>query len=211
MSLYSRENIANGTTLGIWKKEEQLDLLESVFLLNSDEEIEYLKISNEPRKKEWLSTRILLTELLGLRSQIFYNEYRKPYLKNHNSNITISHSKNFIAIIVSATYIPGIDIEHISERVAKVKHKFLIGDELEWCKNLDQLTACWSAKEAIFKIYEKNLDFHDMVISPFTIDSTQGNFKASIVRENKQGSYVVKYRLIENDILTFTLSKTTLG
>jgi len=208
MALISKDNIAHKTTLGIWKKEEPLELLESVYFLNKDEEIEYAKISNEARKKEWLTTRILLTELLEKRIQILYSEHRKPYIENHTSNISISHSRNFVAIIISAEYLIGIDVENISNRIEKVKHKFLNTEELEWCATLDQLTACWSAKEAIFKIYEKELDFRDMIIAPFELNNFKGRFKASVIKKGKEGVYSINYQLIENDILTYTLSKS---
>ncbi len=211
MALYSKENISLGTQLGIWKKEEPIDLLESVYLLNSDEEKEFAQITNHNRKKEWLTTRILLTELLEKRVTILHNKNRKPYLKSHNSNITISHSRNFVAIIVSANYYAGVDVEHIATRAAKVKHKFLNKTELTWCKSLEQITACWSAKESIFKIYEKELDFYDMEVAPFTLNTDGGSFKTKVIKAGKEADYMVKYRQIEDDILTYALAKSAIG
>lgn len=210
MALYSKENIAHGTFMGVWKKEEPLELLESVYLLNTHEEKEYQKISNETRKKEWLTTRILLTELLEKRSTILYTEHRKPFIENQKTNISISHSQNFVALIISSDYYPGIDVETISKRVEKVKHKFLSDDELEWCLTLEQLTACWSAKEAVFKIYEKELNFHDMVISPFDIEANTGKIKLKVIKSTKEAQYVLTFCSIENDILTYTLSKSAI-
>ncbi len=211
MALYSIENISHGTQLGIWKKEETLDLLEAVYILSTYEKKEFAKITNENRKKEWLTTRILLTELLQKRLTILHNKNQKPYLKNHKSNITISHSRHFVTIIVSAKYYPGIDVEHIAERVQKVKHKFLNKNELAWCKNINQITACWSAKESIFKIYEKGLDFHDMEISPFKLDADSGSFKTKVSKKGKEADYLVKYKLVENDVLTYTISKSAIS
>jgi len=210
MALITIDCIAEGTQLGIWKKEETLELLETVYSLNKPEQEHYNRITNESRKKEWLTTRVLLTELLQQRRTILYNENSKPYIENHNSNISISHSRNFVTIIISDSYFAGVDVEHISERVGKVKHKFLNTEELNWCISLDQLTACWSAKEAVFKLYEKHLDFHDMVISKFDIDATSGKFKTEVVKTGKEGSYLVNYKRIENDILTYTISKNAI-
>lgn len=207
MALYSKDNIAHGTLLGIWKKDESLELLESVSTLNPTEEKEYSIITNESRKKEWLITRILLTELLQRKTTICHLSHGKPFLHNHNSNISISHSRNFVSIIVSSAYYPGIDIEHISNRVSKIKHKFLDQSELKWCLNLEQQTGCWSAKESVFKIYEKELDFHDIEISQFNTDLESGRFKAQVIKKGKEGNFVINYKLIENDIITYTLSK----
>jgi len=205
MAIFLKENIALGSKLGIWKKEESLELLESVYILNNNEKKEYNLISNISRKKEWLTTRILLTELLQKKIEINHNIYGSPFLINHNSNISISHSKDFVAIIISSKHIAGIDVETISERVYKVKRKFLTTNELKWCKNLNQQTACWCAKESVFKIYMKELDFFDIKISSFILDNKNGNFKAEVLKNNK--SFIIKYKIIENNIITYTFLK----
>jgi phosphopantetheinyl transferase len=205
MALLYKKNIALGTKLGIWKREESLELLESIYTLNSSEKNEYELISNENRKKEWLTTRILLTEILQQKIEICHTEYGKPFLLNHNSNISISHSKNFIAIVTSSNYNIGVDIEFISNRVSKVKSKFLTPNELKWCNNLNQQTACWSAKESIFKIYEKELDFFDINIDKFEINKYGGSIKAFVLKNNKH--FNLRYMFIENDILIYVIDK----
>jgi len=211
MALISIDNISCDTIIGIWKKEENIDLLESVFELNKTEKNEYEKISNETRKIEWLLVRILLTEILQKRVSIEYNKNKKPSITNSDLNISVSHSRNFVTIITSETNFSGIDVEEIAERVGKVKHKFLNNDELAWCKTLEQQTACWSAKEAVFKLHEKNLDFHDMVVSPFDVDGYNGKFKLSVIKPGKESMYVINYRRIENDLIAYTLSKSDLA
>lgn len=210
MALVSIDNINCDTILGIWKKEEAIELLESVYELNTTEKAEYKKISNEGRRKEWLLVRILLTEMIQKRVTIVYNINKKPLIKNSDINITISHSKNFVTIITSKTEFAGIDVEHISERVGKVKHKFLNSDELSWCNTLELQTACWSAKESVFKLYEKNLDFHDMIIEHFDLTGQFGKLKLKVVKKDKEGSYMVNIRKIENDIITYATSKTAI-
>lgn len=211
MALVSIDNINCDTQIGVWKKEEQLELLENVFELNASEKSEYNNITNESRKKEWLLVRILLTEMLMRKDFILYNTNKKPYLQNSKLNISISHSRNFIAIITSKNEFAGIDVEQISERVHKVKHKFLNNSELEWCHNLEQQTTCWCAKESVFKLYEANLDFHDMVIAPFELEDNFGKIKLSVIKPGKQGSYVINYQRIENDIISYTLSKSNIA
>lgn len=204
MALISKDNIAHGTVLGVWKREEELELLESVTALNTNELKEYNTITNESRKKEWLTTRILLTEILQQKITIGHSLYGKPFLIDHKSNVSISHSRNYVAIIVSSNYQPGVDIEYISSRIEKVKHKFLTPNELGWCLNIDQQTTCWSAKESVFKIFEKELNFHDMETSPFKVDLDSGRFNIKILNRSKESYFVINYRLIENDILTYT-------
>lgn len=207
MSLIYKDTIAHGTKLGIWKKEEELDTLESVYLLNESEQKEFNTFSNIKRKQEWLTTRILLTELLEQRSTIKYNENGSPYLENNFLNISVTHSKYFVAIISSKFYKPGLDIEHISERVSKIKHKFLNTDELNWCKNLKQMTAAWSVKEAIYKTFEKELDFHDIIIQDCALTEDRGFINAEVIKKDKEKDFTLNYIQVEDDILVYTLTQ----
>ena len=99
--------------------------------------------------------------------------------------------RNFVAIIVSSSYFPGIDVEFTSSRVGRIKHKFLTSKELEWCVDTDIQTACWSTKESIFKIYERELDFHDIEVCKFNIDDDSGKFKASVIKKHKECDFIV--------------------
>jgi len=207
MALIVNEKIAHATTLGIWKKEEELSVLETVFPLKDEETEQYLKISNLERKKEWLTVRILFAELLQKRIEISYTEHNKPFIVNSNLNISISHSHDFVAVIISNNYFPGVDIEKISERVSRIKHKFLNTEELDWCTDIEKQTICWSAKESVFKIFEKELDFHDMVVSKFEIDADKGHFTIRVIKKGYEKSYPVYYRIIEDNILTYCVSK----
>lgn len=202
MPLFLNQRLSTGTKLGIWKITEPLLLLEDIFPLLAYEQELYSKIKNENRKREWLASRILLTEISEKRVVIEYSPYGKPLLNSSTSNISISHSKNFAAVLLSSRFSPGIDIEHISLRVEKVKHKFLSADELSWCTSIEQLTTCWSAKESVFKIYEKELDFHDMVIHPFQINDNY--LDSTVIKNNENRKFRVYIKKIEEDILTYT-------
>jgi phosphopantetheinyl transferase (holo-ACP synthase) len=67
------------------------------------------------------------------------------------------------------------------------------------------MTACWSAKEAIFKVIGKDLDFKDIEINPFTIEQNMGSLSAKIIKKDFTTDFALNYRLIENDILVYTL------
>lgn len=204
MPIITNKRLAGNSKLGIWKLTEELSLLENIFPLRPEEEHYYDNIRNEKRKREWLISRILLTELLEKRVLISYNENGKPYINNRVDEISITHSKNFVSILISNKLIPGIDIEHINDRVEKVKHKFLDDSELLWCESLEMKTICWSAKEAIFKTYEKELDFHDIKVEKF--DISDSFFMANVTQKNKTKSFKVFFKRIEDDVLTYTFT-----
>lgn len=202
MPIVINTSVSADSKLGVWRLTEPLEELENLFPLLKHEEEQYKKYKNNKRKREWLVSRILLTELLQERAIIKYSKYGKPFLDKETSKISISHSKNHVAVIVSNNFNPGVDIEHIAERVQKVKHKFLQAHELEWCKSNELMTLCWSAKEAIFKIYEKELDFHDIIIVKF--DENDTSFYAFANKNKVNSKFKIYFERIENDVLTYT-------
>ena len=154
---------------------------------------DFSKITNESRKKEYLAVRKLLLELTNKDTSIIYSQEGKPkLLNNNNANISITHTKNFVAIIISQKHITGIDIEHISDRVLRIRKKFLDTNELEWCNTVEKHIICWSAKETIFKLFGKNIDFKDIKINTFEVLENTGTINAALIKNtNKQ--FIVSY------------------
>jgi phosphopantetheinyl transferase len=80
-------------------------------------------------------------------------------------------------VIVSKEHRVGIDIEIITPKVEKIKHKFLNEDELDNIQhstlNTQHLTLLWCCKEAVFKWYgTAGVDFkEDIHLKPFEINA----------------------------------------
>jgi len=114
-------------------------------------------ISNLNRRMEWMAIRMGVIQLLGEQDDIIYNEENKPHLVKSPFNLSLSHSKEMIAISINKKSITGIDIQHISSNIANIKGKFLNEHELIRCSdNPIELSFYWSMKEALFKVYGKN-------------------------------------------------------
>lgn len=103
--------------------------------------------------------------------QFFKDEFGKPFLMDCDEHISISHSKDKIAIMI-ADRPCGLDLQYLDEKVFRVQHKFLSEAELS---NIDKgysllmLTLGWSVKEAVYKYYgRKQLNYiRDMQIQPY--------------------------------------------
>jgi 4'-phosphopantetheinyl transferase len=164
MPLISCENIGNGK-IGLWKVSEEIDELLALAKLSVPDAITYSGITAPHRKKEWLATRALLNELIGEPHLIKYHNDGRPYLEDSLTNISISHSIGYIAILLHGTHIPGIDIELITRKIGRVASRFLSPDELATCNNVAELAnrrmlLHWCAKEAIFKMVPlSNIEF----------------------------------------------------
>jgi len=125
------------------------------------QEIERFKaFSHEKRKREFVATRILRHSIFGFK-HIHYNAVGAPYIEGEGF-ISISHAENLVGIAVNPFYQIGLDLELIQGKAFRVQSKFLSESERSSfdTSNHQTMTACWSAKETLFKLAgRKKIDF----------------------------------------------------
>lgn len=181
----------NNCIIAIWDMQESLEEL-----MQQSVDISTPNFNNEKRKKEYLVSRLLLKDIAP-KTKITYNEYGAPKLEN-GKHISISHSKNLVAIIFSKQKV-GLDIEKISKKPLRLSSKFISKDVHQ---NLikEKATLIWCVKEAIFKWHQKgNVDFKkDIKIKEFEIME-----KGEISCNFKGEKIIVKYRKIDNQYLAY--------
>ena len=177
--------------IAIWDMRESLDSL-----IRSSGSLELSKFKTEKRKKEFLASRLLLNELLP-NASISYNKYGAPEIGN-NHFISISHSKNLAAIIISKNKV-GLDIEIISEKPLRLTSKFISKDSHNPLSE-EKATLIWSCKEAIYKWYQKgSVDFiADIKIKAFIIKD-----KGQVMAAFKNQELSLYYKKIETHFLVY--------
>ena len=160
MSLIYQENINNHAIVGVWKSDESLEwFLENTFLTPDDMTI--IKSTKlEKRKIEKLATRILLQKLIPLFGYNYNGLIKlatgKPCLHNCNLDMSVSHCKGYVAVLLTKGSRAGIDIQDHSLKIKTIAHRVFSEREIETFNNdLKLYTRAWSAKEALFKFYEK--------------------------------------------------------
>ncbi|MDR1373126.1 MAG: 4'-phosphopantetheinyl transferase superfamily protein [Dysgonamonadaceae bacterium] len=165
-----------------------------------------LEKMHEHRKCEWLSIRLLIKEMLGEEKEIRYQPNGKPYLTDGSHNISISHTKGYVAVILSRGKEVGIDIERISQRVKKVVKRFMNEEEIQHIPldgEIVYLLLHWSAKESVFKVLNTEIvDFKkQIIISSFKpIYNGWGVFEAKETKTNT--SFPVYYFVTGDFVLT---------
>jgi phosphopantetheinyl transferase len=124
-----------------------------------EQEIEHLnKRINPKRKNEFLGVRYLRKEL-NINSPILYHDSGKPYFSQADQALSISHTKDYIALAI-AKFLIGIDIEQKDRDATKIINKFAREDEKNLCADKDWHLQLWCAKEAIYKLVGlENLSF----------------------------------------------------
>jgi 4'-phosphopantetheinyl transferase EntD len=192
---------------GIWKIEESWEEL----LRLSGRQEEYRpflhRFQSGSRKAEWLAVRLLLKELTGMETTIAYQAGGSPYLSGSPYHISISHTRGYAAILLSRCKPVGIDIEYRSERIQKIKSRFLNGAEQHLLGEYPataSLLLCWSAKETAFKMMERKTadlqnDFH-IVASDFPGESGYVTVKETLTP--RSATYQIAYSITPDFVIT---------
>ena len=172
MALYKSLTVNKTTKVLIWKIEESISKLQEGIVLSENSTTRLNSMKSELHQKGFVSIRHLLKEVGYTDADLIYDEYGKPHLKD-GKFISITHSYNFTAIIVSDDLHVGIDIEKQREKILKIAHKFTPFEEYKTIANVDalisKLTIVWGAKESLYKIYGKKklLFLHHIYIEDF--------------------------------------------
>ena len=189
---------------GIWKMDEDENRLKNIL------EQKFVAPQKNPGKRmEFLSVRALAKWMDIDPMSIEYLSSGRPYLKNSKTAISISHTKGYVAVMLSDDIVNiGTDIEQRSDRVQKVAHKFMHPEELE---NISELSCSrplalllhWSAKESLFKaIPDEGVDFaKDLRILKFSAPSERGRFMGKALRSGM--AFQIDYR-VENEFVFTT-------
>lgn len=213
MSLLVNRKMDGDVQLGVWKIEEATDELLGMLNLTSMEEEIYSKLKTEQRRRQWLSYRITIKRLLNLDKvlDINYDKKGKPKILNHYLRISVTHSGIFSAAILHKKKQTGIDIEKISERIHKVKHKFLSQQEskaLPQEQTTEALHVYWGAKEAIYKMQNLgNLSFSEHIyIHPFRLN--QDTIVHGEIRyDSRNRHFALSYERIEDYMLVYSVDE----
>lgn len=202
MPLIYQHIVSENTKLAIWKIEEA----EEFFL----KKVPPPATSNLHKRLQHLAGRWLLQSLFPdfPYHEIIIADTRKPYLPNEQYHFSISHCREYAAAIVSKNKRVGVDVEITTEKVARIKHKFLHIDDLATLSeqlaesskhpstNYQLLTLLWCAKEAVFKWWSYGgVDFSEHIrLQPFTLFN-EGIIPAYFLKNQKKIHLQLNYKL----------------
>ena len=194
-------------TVGVWKVDETVEQLRSMFHQFSIYEEAFARFSSEKRKQEWLAVRVLLKELCGEEKKIAYLPSGKPYLEDGSMHVSFSHTHGYVAVALHPSVEVGIDIEQYGTRVQRVSSRFIREDERVSVEAGDEVYALllhWSAKETMFKLMEDEaVDFiKHLRILPFEPPKS-GTFEAYEKRSGQDRKFLIHYDTHPDYVLTF--------
>lgn len=201
MALIYHYSEPQGHHIAVWNISETYD--ELVLFLNNEgflKEIQNLGLKSALRISQKLVAGILLQYILNENIELYYDKLGKPHLKNHEGHISISNTKEFVAVIFHPEKSVGIDVEIPSERILKIASKFVNEQEQHWMndsqtKSYLNYYTIWCVKESIFKLIGGGgIDFkaHINVKEPLKNDGV-----VQFLKQDKEVTF--KYHLLHFD------------
>lgn len=205
--LFSRQIEKDKAQLGIWKMDETIEELQSGLSGETLSDSLPAGIVNNTRKLEFLSVRRLLKELCHEEKHIAYTETGRPYITDNSYNISISHTKGFVAVLLHPVKEVGVDIEQRGERAYRLKERFMHPDEIASLQPGEEAllaTIYWSAKESLFKVMGvEGVDFiGHLHIRPFQL-AEAGTFTADETRTDLHQKFTIQYQVFPHFVLTW--------
>ena len=209
MAIAYRQQIDDDTEFALWRIEESADELYQQLQLDDTEKAFTKQLSKSKRYLHWLGTRVLLRKMLRTDEYIDckVDKHGKPYLVSLPYHISLSHSFDYAAVMISKTSQVGIDIEQIKEKVERIAHKFLLPGEMQFIterRKIEQLYVCWCAKEAVYKCYgQKEVSFADNIsLQPFQFEG-HGVLDAKLQKGDVDIDYQVSYLQYEDYMIGY--------
>ncbi|CAM4271579.1 4'-phosphopantetheinyl transferase family protein [Flavobacterium terrigena] len=208
MPFYKKISLPKNTSIYLWRINEEISELKEHLVLSETSLNRLEKMKATKHIKGFLAVRQLLNSIDYSDSELFYDAFGKPFLKD-GKHISISHSHEFACIIISDNPV-GIDIELKNEKI--IKNICILFNEdfiLNFKGNQEEITTlttfCWSIKEAIFKLIPENdVSFKDNIfIEPFHLNESSCVVNVRI--NDKTTSYNVQLQEIENYVLAFVI------
>ena len=209
MPLYKTIHFSSTTQIFVWKITESFEQLNNEVQLNEKNCIRLDGMKSEMHQRAFLSVRKALEQLGYTDFDLYYDCFGKPHLHD-GKHISITHSHNFAAIIISNETV-GIDIELQRDKIIRIADKFC-ESEFQFLKRdtqeyIRKLTVIWGAKEAIFKIRnEKGISFKDHInVGDFELKSKVAG--AELDFNSLAKNFKIHFEEIEEFTLVYAFEK----
>lgn len=209
MGLYLKKKLENEARIGVWQITETEDELIALSSTPSDEMEEISFIKSESMRKQRLAVRALLNAMFDEKVYLGHHDNGKPYIENDSTNISITHTDKYVAVILHESEDVGIDIESLDRDFSAVEKKALSEDEIEDLEDDDkrneQLAIYWCTKEAVFKrLSVYNLDFAEQIEVERFHPRGEGELEATFIdKDGDEEQFELEYITFDRHVLVW--------
>ena len=208
MALYLRKKLDNKAEIAVWQVTETEEELKNITSVPTDEMEEISLFRSESQRKQKLAVRALINEVFEEKMYLNHHDNGQPYLENCATNISITHTENYVAIIIHDEEEVGIDVESLERDFSVVEQKALSEDEiddLEKDKRNEQLAIYWCAKEALFKrmalnrvVYSEQIE-----VEKFNVRK-EGELEATFIHKDEhEEEFELEYMIFDRHVLVW--------
>lgn len=210
MALYLKKKLDNEATVAVWHVTESERELIELSSTPTDEMEEISYIASESLRKQRLAVRALLNELFDEKVYLSHHDNGKPYLENLATNISITHTNEFVAVILHEEEEVGIDIECLGRDFSAVEKKALSEDEIDDLdddRKNEQLAIYWCAKEAIFKrVSAYNVNFSEQIEVERFRPKGEGELDATFIhKDGYEEDFELEYMTFDGHVLVWVV------
>lgn len=210
MALYLRKTLDNGAEISVWQITETEQELIDLSSVPTDEMEEIMLMGSESQRKQRLAVRALLNEVFEDKVYLSHHDNGKPYLENCITNISITHTEKYVAIITHDEDDLGIDIESLDRDFSAVEKRALSEDERDDLDDdaddrKEQLAIYWCAKEAIYKRMSQNrVDFAEQIeVEDFNLRN-EGELEATFIhKDGHEEDFDLGYMTFDRHVLVW--------
>jgi len=210
MGLYLRKTLDNGAEISVWKITETEQELKNLSSVPTDEMEEISLIRSETLRKQKLAVRALLNTVFEEKMYLNHHDNGKPFLENCITNISITHTEKYVAVITDDDEELGIDMESLDRDFSAVEKKALSEDEkedLDSSRKNEQLAIYWCAKEAIFKRMSQNrVDFAEQIEVEDFNPKGEGELEATFThKDGHEEEFELGYMTFDRHVLVWVV------
>ena len=210
MGLYLKKELENEATIAVWQITETEQELIELSSTPSDEMEEISYIRSESQRKQRLAVRALLNEVFEEKVYLSHHDNGKPYLENMVTNISISHTEKYVAIILHDEEDLGIDLESLDRDFSAVEKRALSEDEIDDLddeRRNEQLAIYWCAKEAIFKrVSAYKVDFAEQIEVERFRPRGEGELEATFIhKDGYEEEFELEYMTFDRHVMVWVV------
>lgn len=210
MALYLRKKLDNKAEIAVWQVTETEEELLNLTSVPTDELEEISLFRSESQRRQKLAVRALINELFEEKMYLNHHDNGKPYLENCATNISITHTENYVAIITHEEEEVGIDIESLERDFSAVEKKALSEDEIDDLEDNssnknEQLAIYWCAKEAIYKRMSQNRVIYaeQIEVEKFR-PKGEGELEATFIHKDEhEEEFDLEYMMFDRHVLVW--------
>ena len=210
MALYLRRKLDNKAEIAVWQVTETEEELLNITSVPTDELEEISLFRSESQRRQKLAVRALINELFDEKMYLNHHDNGKPYLENCATNISITHTENYVAIITHEEEEVGIDIESLERDFSAVEKKALSEDEIDDLEDNssnknEQLAIYWCAKEAIYKRMSQNRVIYaeQIEVEKFR-PKGEGELEATFIHKDEhEEEFDLEYMMFDRHVLVW--------